>query len=186
MRGNGWRIITAFGSAAVTTIIWHQFHKCELALPKEAEIILGTAVLVLAAIFAIAGAMILTGVWERLRKASKYVLMRDKMKFLLIRDERMPIAMLLMLASSGLCVIFLLGAAHYPSSASGIAVMFPVTFSITFFFIVIRDVQGAIYTSPWFTTRISDDWWKEDVDDYFLLKPSGDGGDAAAENPLSE
>jgi hypothetical protein len=127
---------------------------------------LGTAVLVHAAIFAIAAALILTGVWERSRDISRFVLARDKSSFMKIRDEKIPIAMHLVLAAFGTGVIVLLGAAHYPTAASGMLVMFTISFAMSLYFVVTLELQEPT-TSVWFRARIPPEWLTEDVDHFF-------------------
>jgi hypothetical protein len=166
LRRNSIRLSVAALFAALTTVAWHQCHRYGAHLPKGAEEMLGDAILVLAAIFAIAGAMILAGVWEHLREISRCVLMHDEEKFMLIRDERMPIAMHLVLAVSGLLVLVLLGAAEYPSSAHGAIIMFSTSFAMMLYFIVIGDLQHAT-NSVWFKTRIPKEWDENNVDEYF-------------------
>lgn len=166
LQRNAVRLMFSFGFATLTTVIWHQFYKAGIHLTEKTHEILGVAILVLAAIFAIAGAMILDGVWEHVQKMTRYVLTGNQRKFMLKRDERMPIAMHLVLGVAGLSVIALLGAADYPSSWSGIVIVFPTSCAMMLYFVVIGDMQDTT-NSPWFEARVPKEWLKQDVDKYF-------------------
>jgi len=168
LRRNLLRLLLPLCLATLATVLWHQCHKRGWHVPSHAEAMLATGILVLAAIFAIAAALILDRIWERTRAISRYILTRNKRAFMEIRDEKMPIAMHLVLAASGLWVLVLLAAAEYPSSASGALVVFSSWFSMLLYFVVITDLQDPT-TSVWFSSRIQPDWIEQDVDAYFNL-----------------
>jgi hypothetical protein len=158
--------------ATVATVIWHQCYKHGLHLPKGAEEMLGVATLVLAAIFAVAIAILLTAIWENLQQLSRCVLTRDQKQFMLMRDERMPFAILLVLAASGLFVLVLLGAAEYPSSSYGVIIMFSSSFVLMLCFAVVGSLQNAM-ASTWFRTRVPAEWLEQSADGYFQLDVEG-------------
>jgi hypothetical protein len=167
-RRNAVRVLAPFVIASLMTAIWSFCRAHGWYLPKDADMMLSTAVLVLAAIFAIAAAMVLNGTWERSRKIACYVLTNDKKAFMEVRDEKLPIAMHLVLAALALSVLALLGAADYPTQASGTIIVFSAWFTILLYFVVVIELQDPT-TSVWFQARIPQDWLDEKVDTYFKL-----------------
>jgi len=132
---------------------------------------LGTATLVVAAIFAVASAILLTAVWDNLHEASQCVLKRDQRQFMLMRDERMPFAVRAVLIVSGTSVVVLLGAAHYPSSLAGEFVMFSTAFVLTLCYLVVTTLQ-RVMVNPWFRERVPPDWLSQSADQYFNISLS--------------
>src|SRR5215471_6657640 len=97
LRGNVFLVIPPLVLASLMTAVWYQFFKREWHLPDSVKEMLSTAIVVQAAIFAIAAAMVLNGTWERVRTLSRHVLIRNQRGFMEIRDEKMPISMHLVL-----------------------------------------------------------------------------------------
>jgi hypothetical protein len=166
LRRNVLRVVPPAVLATVMTCVWYQCRKRGWHLPKDAEMMLGTAILVLAAIFAIAAAMVLNGTWERSQRIARYILTRNKRAFMVIRDEKLPIAMHLVLASFGLWVLILLGAAEYGDALSGGLIVFSTWFAMSLYFVVVIELQEPT-KSVWLSARIPDEWLKESVDTYF-------------------
>ena len=186
LQRNALRLLWPSLFAVATTGVWHVCHRFGWYFDKDAEVMLNTAILVNAAIFAIAAALILNGVWERSRDIARYVLTKDKQSFMEVRDEKIPIAMHLVLGVLGVSVLVMLGAGHYPSTASGCLIMFTTSFALSLYFVVTTELQEPT-RSVWFETRIPDDWTKASVDAYFQqvagkqAPPSP--GDAAGQAP---
>lgn len=160
------RLVVPIFLAAVATVIWCQCRRRDLHLPDGDREMFSTAVLVLAAVFAIAAALLLTGAWERSRMISRYILTHNKKAFMEIRDEKIPIAMHLLLAIVGLLVVVLLGAAEYKNPITGGFVIFSTSFAISLYFVVMADLQEPT-RSVWFRRRIPPDWLTTDIDAYF-------------------
>jgi hypothetical protein len=152
--------------AAVMTWAWVQFYPPGWHLPDGAKEMVGTAVVVQAAIFAVAAAMLLDGTWKRVQKLSRHVLAGDQRAFMLLRDEKMPIPMHLVLLGSGLSLIVLLSAAPYPDACSGALILFLTWFALSLYFMVVSALQN-ITASVWFTNRVPKLWLEEEVDKAF-------------------
>jgi drug/metabolite transporter (DMT)-like permease len=166
LRRNSLRLLPPLLFAILTTAAWYCCYRLGWYLPHDAEAMLSTAIVVDAALFAIAAALILNGVWERSRNIARYVLKNDKQAFMEVRDEKIPIAMHLVLAVLGLGVLVMLAAAHYSSPAGGGLIMFATAFAMSLYFVVTLELQEPT-TSVWFSMRIPEDWLREDVDKYF-------------------
>jgi hypothetical protein len=166
LQRNALRMLGPSLFAVATTGVWHVCHRLGWYFDKDAEVMLNTAIVVNAAIFAIAAALILNGVWERSRDIARYVLTRDKQAFMEVRDEKIPIAMHLVLGVLGVSVLVMLGAGHYPSTASGCLIMFATSFALSLYFVVTTELQEPT-RSVWFETRIPEDWTTASVDAYF-------------------
>jgi hypothetical protein len=190
LRRNSLLLLLPLAAASVMTLAWYQFYPLRWHLPETAKEMVGTAVVVQAAIFAIAAAMVLDGTWKRVQKLSRYVLAGDQRAFMLIRDEKMPIPMHLVLLGSGLSLIVLLSAAPYPDACSGALILFLTWFALTLYFMVVSALQN-ITASVWFTNRVPKLWLEEEVDKAFgtgfsehatpAAQPQqADGGSAAA------
>jgi uncharacterized membrane protein len=151
--------------SAVMTYLWDKFFR-HLHVPKGAKDILGFAIVVQAAIFAIAAAMVLGGAWERVRMLSRHVLVQDQTAFMEIRDERMPISMHFVLAASGLSVLMLLSIAPYPDEWSGIIIVSSTWFVMSLYFMVVAALQNILH-SPWIRNRMPQHWHGLKVDEYF-------------------
>jgi len=194
LQHNSLLILLPLAIAAVMTWAWYQFFKRGCHLPEQAKEMVGTAVVVQAAIFAIAAAMVLNGTWERVQKLSRYVLTGDQRSFMEIRDEKMPIPMHLVLAGSGLSVLVLLSAAPYPDKYSGGIIVFLTWFAMSLYFMVVSALQN-ITKSVWFRNRVPKAWFTEDVDVAFgtgfsefaaAAAPAHQGqNDSAAPSPKS-
>lgn len=160
------RLIAPLVIAILATAIWWLCEWRGWYLPQKAEGMLGTATLVLAAIFAVAAALFLTGTWEHYQMIARCVLANDQRAFMQIRDEKMPIAVHLVLWISGLCVLILLGAAEYPTPAAGGVIIFVTAFAMSLYVFMIKDLQNPA-NSPWFVARIPPAWLEANVDVYF-------------------
>ena len=166
LRRNVFLMIPPLVLAGLMTAAWYQFFSRGWHLPDTVKEMLGTAIVVQAAIFAIAAAMVLNGTWERLRTLSRHVLVRNQRGFMEIRDEKMPISMHLVLAASGLSVLLLLSAAHYPNVWSGAMVVFSTWFVMSLYFMVVAALQN-VTSSVWIVNRVPDEWLALDVDEFF-------------------
>jgi hypothetical protein len=166
LRRNLFLVLPPAVIAAVMTAAWYQFFRRGLHLPESVKEMLGTAIVVQAAIFAIAAAMVLNGTWERVRALSRHVLIRNQRGFMEIRDEKMPIPMHLVLAASGLSVLVLLGAAPYPDAWSGGIIVSSTWFVMSLYFMIVASLQN-ITSSVWIANRVPKDWLETEVDKFF-------------------
>src|SRR5438067_1298442 len=73
----------------LVTGAWCVFHKrVQVQMSKSVMEVIASAVVLQAAVFAIAAAMVLSGTWERVRAISHHVLYGDEKAFMAIRDEK--------------------------------------------------------------------------------------------------
>ena len=151
--------------SAGMTYVWYKFVS-KWQVPEKAKDILGFAIVVQAAIFAIAAAMVLSGAWERVRMLSRHVLVRNQQGFMELRDERMPISMHFILGASALSVLMLLSVAPYPDDWSGIIIVSSTWFVMSLYFMVVGALQNILY-SPWMWNRVPPAWRALDIDVHF-------------------
>jgi hypothetical protein len=152
--------------ASLATAAWYPLYQCGWHMSDEVTDIIASAIVLQAAIFAIAAAMVLNGTWERVRAISRHVLHRNERGFMELREEKMPISMHFILLVSGLSTLALLSAAPYPKAEEGMIVIFLSWLVMLMYFAVVSNLQN-ITRSPWMWHRIPKHWRDQDVDTYF-------------------
>lgn len=152
--------------ACVATALWALCERNEWHFPHTAEVMVGTAILVLATVLAVAAGLMLNEVAQRSHELSMHILANKQHEFMLIRDERPPFAVSATLIVSGICVLILIGGAHYETWISGGIIIFLTTFAMSMYVVVIKELQNPT-ASQWFAARIPPEWLAADIDEFF-------------------
>jgi hypothetical protein len=163
-------VLPALLFATVVTLAWselftHDIHLEHHGQAKDTDII-GFAIVVQAAIFAIAAAILLNGTWERIRALSRHVLKRDRAAFMELREEKMPIPMHIVLHGSGLSILMLLIIAPYSDPLHGAIIIFSTSFVVVLYTVVLRALQD-VSKNVWIMNRVPKEWLQLNVDEYF-------------------
>jgi hypothetical protein len=160
------RLIIPLVFAFLVTVVWGLCRRAGWYLPHNAEVMVGTAILVLATVLAVAAGLMLNEVAQRSHELSMHILANRQHEFMLIRDERPPFAVSATLIVSGICVLILIGAAHYKTWAAGGIVVFLTAFALSMYVVVIKELQNPM-ASQWFVARIPPEWLAADIDEFF-------------------
>ncbi len=168
MRLIGILLISPIAVAACTTVLWHYCYQNRLFLPDPLHAVRDTSILVFAAIYAIPAGLMLEVIWTRNREISRLVLTRDKHRFMLIRDEAIPVPVYLVLAFPAAGILLLLGTVEYPTAATGEIYIFGTSITFILHFEVVLVLQNPA-TMPWFRQRIPTEWLSTEVDEYFRV-----------------
>ncbi len=159
-----------FFAAMLAVVAWYHLSKAGIHFPKADEAVLTTAVVATLAItFSIIAALVLNSIWEKYQKVVIAVLEQDEHKFLLYRDERIPIVLHLLLASLSAPIIGMVMLLEYKGFWSGAASTFCITFAISIYWLVVVQLESPA-KSPWFAERIPPEWLIADIDKHFKLE----------------
>ncbi len=159
-----------FFVALGVTLVWLFFRVLAWHPAEGAQGMLETAILLLAAIFAVPAGLILNQAWEHMQALSRCILTADEREFMIKRDEKLPFAIYSLLGVPGFAMLILISIAEYPTLAIGAIIVFSSWFTMIFYFVVIRDLQDPIASMVWFLERTPPEWRAPKVDDYFGLK----------------
>lgn len=161
-------VLQPLGVTCLVLLIWTNLRNNGIHLASEdtetvTVAIINTLAIMLSLIYAVVAATI----WDNYREIVRCVLLEDKKKFLLYRDERIPIVMHLLLGAASFPLIAATVLIEWHAYWSGFLGVSFVTFTISFFWIGAAELQDP-KKSPWMAERIPPDWFTEDVDARFL------------------
>lgn len=160
-------VLQPFGATCIVSLIWTLMRMSGIHLAGEDTELVSVAIVnTLAIVFSLIYAVVLSAVWDNYKKVTLCILQEDKEKFLLYRDERMPIVMHLLLGAAAGALIGAVALLEWHSYWSGLFGVFSVTFVISFFWIGAAELQDP-KKSPWMAERIPAAWFEEDVDERF-------------------
>jgi len=157
---------SAFIVAVIITLAWYVawingFHFAD-------EIDMSAIITTLGVTYGIIATWVLDAIWDKYKKVVISTLHQDKDEFMLYRDERMPIALHLLIIFISLPLLGMIGMIDYHSVTTGIFSVFAVSFILSLFWIVIKHLEDPS-RSAWIAERIPADWLEADVDEHFHL-----------------
>lgn len=162
-------VLQPFAIALCAVGAWHTLRKHGWYFSHDDETVLtGAIVTTLAVAFSLTAAVVLNTVWENYRKVVSCVLTKDIRTFLIYRDERIPVAMYLLLSAFSLPLIGMVALLEYRNYWAGAASVFVVCFSVSLYWIIATRLQDPS-KSAWLAERIPEKWLAVDVDQYFKL-----------------
>lgn len=164
---NSLRVIYSLGVALLVTFIWFQAcNRRGVRLPDGVNDVAGTAIMVIAGIFAFAGSLILDRAWKRSQDMARAILLYDKQGFMLLRDEKIPNILVIALYFFAFWILVLLGLSKFPSALAGEVVIFATASCVALYFWALHNLLNP-QTSVWFARRTPKAWLDEDSDSYF-------------------
>ncbi len=153
-------------AAFAALFVWHWIRYFGIHLNKNSEVPVTAAVIpTLGVAYSIMAALVLNTVWEEYKQVSICIVTNDMHKFLIYRDERIPMLIHLLL-----CVLsfFLLGSMmvlEYEDVWSGRCSVFATAFILVLYWVVATELDDP-HRSVWFKERIPQDWLTIDIDEY--------------------
>lgn len=155
--------------AACAVGIWYALRTRGLYFSHEDETVLtGAIITTLAVAFSLIAAVVLNTIWENYRKIVVCVLTKDVRTFLIYRDERIPIAMHLLLSAFSWPLLAMIALLEYRNFWAGVASVFSVWYSVSLYWIIATQLQDPS-KSAWLAERIPPNWFTKDIDQYFKL-----------------
>jgi Kef-type K+ transport system membrane component KefB len=158
-----------FTFAAAITCVWYQLWVRGYHFPDDdKDILIGATITILGVAYSILVSWILSTILERYQKVVVSVLKQDKETFLLYRDERMLIAIHVLIGIVSVPLISMMSLVAYKHAVTGAVSVFSISLVIIAFWLVITLIENPTQ-SEWFRERIPGDWLDVDIDKYFHL-----------------
>ena len=163
---NGALAGVALSTAIMVTALWYAARTRGLHFGDETDV--SSIITTLGVTYGIIATWVIDAIWDKYKKVVVATLHQDKDEFMLYRDERLPIALHLLVALISLPLLGMIGMIDYQSAAVGMCSVFTVSFILALFWIVIRHLENPS-RSAWITERIPREWFEADVDEHFHL-----------------
>lgn len=145
--------------------LWSQgYHFAE----DDKDIVIGAVITTLGVLYAILVTWILTAVYDKYKEIVVCVLTQDKDRFLLYRDERLPIVSHLLVGIVSFPLLGMIGLVAYKHALTGAVSVFVVSSILTMVWFVLRQLENPLKTG-WFAERIPEEWFAIDIDEHFKL-----------------
>jgi membrane protein YqaA with SNARE-associated domain len=164
-------LLKTFSFASATTFLWYEawvrgYHFSE----DDKDALIGAIITTLGVTYGILVAWLLSVIMEKYGKVVICVLEKDKHTFLLYRDERIPIVFHLLIASVSVPLVGMIGMIAFKHVLTGTISVFAVSFILSLIWLIADQLENPS-KGGWFRERIPQDWFDEDVDDFFKLGP---------------
>jgi hypothetical protein len=169
LRHNLWLMFETFVVSSAVTGLWAFCYKCKWPFHVHQEtdlVMINTAVVVCAAIFAFVAATLFAQVRQRAISLSRAILLHDKPEFMLNRDEKVQIMMHVVVGFFGFSVLALSAVVAYSELWVGALIIFLESACIVVFFISMFEMQD-IRNSAWFNRHTPEGWMTEDAITFF-------------------
>jgi hypothetical protein len=169
LRHNMWLMFETFFVSCIITFLWTLCYRSKWPFHVHHEpdlIMVNTAILVCAAIFAFIAATLFAQVRARSVLLSRAVLLHDEVEFMLSRDEKVQIMMHVVVAFFGFAVLSLSSVVAYSQLWVGAMIIFLETSSIVVYFTAMFEMQ-EIKNSTWFVTHTPTQWLMQDAVQFF-------------------
>jgi len=153
-------------SAVVITLTWYAAWTNGFHFANEAD--MSAIITTLGVTYGIIATWVLDTIWDKYKKVVISTLHQNKDEFMLYRDERLPIALHLLVIFISLPLLGMIGMIDYQNIATGIFSVFSVAFILSLFWIIIKHLEDPS-RSAWIAERIPADWLEADVDEHFHL-----------------
>ena len=118
-----------------------------------------TVIPIIAMFHAIVAGHILNKVWEEYKVVRRCLRDKDKDTFLRCRDDRIPIAIHLLLGSMSVVIQVLTLLVHFEKPFAGIAANFSVAFVLTLYWKVATNLDNPL-RGAWYKDQIPKDWFE--------------------------
>lgn len=115
----------------------------------------------LAMFHAIVAGHVLIKVWDEYKVVRRCVKKGDKKTFMECRDDRIPLAIHMLLASLSVIIMVLVMLLHYDGPGAGIASTSSVAFVLTLYWEVATNLDNP-FKGVWYRDQIPKDWFKEE------------------------
>jgi hypothetical protein len=169
MQSNGLRqhvrmiVVPAVVSLSLAIGLWYGiFFRLGLGLLESDESVFTDAIIPTLAMFhAIVAGGVLNKVWEEYKIVRHCVKTKDKDTFMKCRDDRIPLAIHLLLGSLSLIIMALVMMLHYDSAGAGIASTFSVAFVLTLYWEVATNLDNP-FKGAWYVNQIPKEWFDDD------------------------
>jgi ABC-type antimicrobial peptide transport system permease subunit len=153
-------------SAMIITAAWYAAWTNGFHFANKTD--MSAIITTLGVTYGIIATWVLDTIWDKYKKVVISTLHQDKDEFMLYRDERLPIALHLLVIFVSLPLLGMIGMIDYQSVATGIFSVFSISFILSLFWIVIKHLEDPS-RSAWIAERIPAEWLKADVDEHFHL-----------------
>lgn len=166
---NLWLMFETSLVSSILTGLWALCYKSKWPFHVHHEpdlIMVSTAILVCAAIFAFVAATLFAQVRQRSTLLSRALLLEDKVEFMLNRDEKVQIMMHVVVAFFGLSVLMLSSVVAYSELWIGAVIIFFESACIVVYFIAMFEMQN-IQNSAWFMSNTPTKWMTDDAVTFF-------------------
>lgn len=149
--------------------LWWLMHSLGISFPEHGpnEMII-TVVLVIVVPFGILAAEAIRTAWNKNEKIIESILPRNEHQFMRYRDEKILIAVHVMLIAFATMTVLLVGLFHYPEAWVGLTLVSITTFSFSLIWSIIRELEDP-RRSQWIRERTPAKWFETDTDAFFGL-----------------
>jgi len=159
----------AVALASLITTLWYccwlrGWHFSE----DDKDIQIGATITTLGVAYSVLVSWILAASHEKYKEVVLAVLKQDKETFLLYRDERMLIAIHVLIGMVSVPLLSMMCMVAYRHALTGAMSVFSVSLVVVAFWLVITLIENPIQ-SEWFRERIPGDWLTVDIDEHFKL-----------------
>jgi len=163
-------VLKAVIAGVICAIMQYIAYYYDLSFEAEAE----NAILFLPMTFAFFVYVIFAGyainrVLEESKEVSKAIITKDIDKFLVYRDEQLPILIHLPLGVVSFIIIFFAVLFPFPGEILAIVCVFSLVFIMALLFLVTQELDNY-ESSVWFRIKVPEDWWQIDIEEHFLKK----------------
>ena len=169
LRHNVWLIAETMTVALIITVLWALCYRSKWPFHAHHEpdlIMINTAILVCAAIFAFVAATLFAQVRQRNLLMSRSVLLGDELEFMLNRDEKVQIMMHVVVGFFGFSVLALSAIVAYSELWVGAMIMFLETSCIVVYFIAMFEMQD-IRNAVWIKANAPEVWMTQSSSKFF-------------------
>jgi hypothetical protein len=155
--------------AALVTAAWYQLWTRGIHFSdKDEAIIVGAVILSLSVVFSAFASAMFPKTLDKFGFLTRSVFKEDWNGFMMMRDERPPIRMNLMLGVTAVSWVFMLSMIHYHGALLGACSMFFVTLCVSTAFFATTELNNPM-NSPWFRERVPHEMLTMNVDEYFKV-----------------
>lgn len=163
-------ILKPLVAALLSVGVWHLLRHCGIHFSAKSEIPVTAAVIpTIAIVYGVFAALVLAGVWEEYKTISFAVVQKDRIKFLIHRDEQIPIMIHLLLGTLAITLITLVMLLHYEDIWAGRVSVFAISFTLVLLGVVAVELDNPLH-SVWFHKKVPTTWLTADLEEEFKIK----------------
>lgn len=161
-------IIKPLVVAMVPALLWRLvLHPNDIVIsePAREPIMLGVLPL-LGLMYVLFASVAVTSVINRFTALSASVVTKNKDRFLVNRDEQLPIMMHILVGAPSVLIVMFLMLLDYGTSDWGMTAVFAVTYVVALVWLIAIELDD-FNNSIWFQDRVPAEWYTIDIQEYF-------------------